>query len=99
MNLEQRIVVAYKVPRISALIIKDIQDIKKFISVVSKFEKNQEPIFFKEALNLLISLCNIFEFELLKKIIFDLTDKKLHTILCPLISNYESRSCRGSKKL
>lgn len=89
MTLHKRIALAYKIPRITSLIDEDIKLIKKLNTVLGKLEKTNKDQYVLESINILRSLGNVFLFEELYVILYELVDMKYHSTINYLIEVIE----------
>lgn len=105
MGLRKRIALAYKIPRITSLIDEDLKLIKKLNVTLGKLEKTNKDQYVLESINILRSLNNMFHFEDLYLILYEIIDIRYHTTINYLIEviednfNNENQRAKIIKKL
>ena len=100
MSLRKRIVLAYKVQRVTAFIDEDIKLIKKLNTSLQKLEKTNKDQYILESINSLRMLTNIFDTNKLYLIICELIDFKYHATIAFLLEHLNtSETIQLIKKL
>ena len=98
-NLRIKLVLAYKVPRISNFIADDIKLIKKLNQVLQRLERYNKEQYILEAINILYTLDNVFDIDKLYLVICELVDIKFHNTILYLFSKMKNMKKDDYKKL
>lgn len=99
MSLRYKVVLAYKVPRISNFIEEDLKQIKKLNQILQRMEKYQKDQYILEAMNVLRSLDNVFDLDKLYLVICELIDIRFHNTILFLFDKLKNMKTTDYKKL
>lgn len=89
-ELEMKIALAYKVPRITKFIEEDIKTIKRLNQILIRLEKNKKEKYILESVNVLVQLGNVFDLVLLYPVLCELIDIRFHSTILFLYDKIET---------
>lgn len=98
-DIKLKIVRAYRIPRMSSFIADDIKQIKKLNQVLQRLEKYKKEQYILEAINILRTLDNIFNMNLLFIVLYELIDIRFHNTINFLIDKLNNMQTSDYKKL
>jgi hypothetical protein len=99
-DLNRRIALCYKTPRITTFITEDLKYIKKLNQILIKLEKTDKPIYILESINILSILDNVLDMTAFYPILCELVDLKFHNTLLFLYEKLdEIRNKKNIRKL
>jgi len=90
MTLEQRVALAYKVPRVTLFINKDIQLMKRINVVLQRLDRTNNDIYILETFNILKTLSNTFDMNKLYLVLCDIVLIEYHSTVGFLIEQLAS---------
>jgi hypothetical protein len=80
-NIKLKIIQAYKVPRLTNFVDGDIKLIKKLNQVLQRLEKYEKDQYILEATNIIKTLDNVFDLNLLYPVLCQLIDIRFHSTI------------------
>lgn len=98
-DLRYKVVLSYKVPRISNFIDEDIKQIKKLNQILQRLEKYEKEQYILESMNVLRSLENVFDLDKLYIVICELVDIRFHNTILFLFDKIKNMQVTDYKKL
>lgn len=80
-DINLKIALAYKVPRITKFIEEDIKLIKRLQQILIRLERNYKEKYILEAVNIIRQMDNIFDMDRLYPVICDIIDVRFHSTI------------------
>ena len=98
-DLKVKVVLAYKVPRITTFVDEDIKQMKRLNQVLQRLEKYEKDQYILESTNILKILNNVFDLNLLYPVLCEIVDIRFHTTISFLIDKINNTNPLDIKKL
>lgn len=98
-DIKLKVVLSYKVPRITSFVDEDIKLIKKLNQVLQRLEKYEKEQYILEATNIIKTLDNVFNLNKLYPVICKFVDIRFHSTVLFIYEKTLNISREDIKKL
>ena len=98
-DIKLKLVQAYKVPRFTSFVEGDLKLIKKLNQVLQRLEKYEKDQYILEATNIIKTLDNVFDLNLLYPVLCQLIDIRFHSTIVFIYDKIASLTKDDYKKL